>query len=367
MLRVGLIGCGRIGQVHLEALSSIQGVLVAMCSDVSSSTAEQAAARFGVKQHTTRPSDVLSSDAVDAVWICSPSSLHTEQIVEAAKNGKHIFAEKPLALSLEEADLAIEAVRIASVELMVGFNRRFDPDFAALQASVAAGAVGEPLSVTIHSRDPAPPPVDYVRGGGGLFSDMTIHDLDMARFLLTTANDDDGSITGGVKSVYATGRCAVDPSIVGLAGSEAIDTATVLLEFDSGATATIENCRSCAFGYDQRVEVFGTGGNLQLPNRHGSGVNLWRGSGVGRLDMPYTFFMDRYADAYRAETVAFSQRLLARQSSEGGNGSRAIMPAVPTGEDGKLALVLAEACDLSLAERRVVDVNEVLPSWGSLN
>jgi myo-inositol 2-dehydrogenase/D-chiro-inositol 1-dehydrogenase len=333
VVRVGVLGAGRIGKVHAEHLAHrVAGArLVAVC-DVQPGAAEACAARFGAKAFTD-PAAVLEDPNVDAVIICTSTDTHARFIEEAARAKKHVFCEKPIDHDLSRIDRALLAAKSAGVKLQIGFNRRFDPNFRHVRETVAAGKIGKPLLVRITSRDPRPPPIEYVKVSGGMFLDMTIHDFDMARYL-AGAN---------VTSVFAVGGARVDPKI-GAAGD--IDTAIVTLEFENGAFGTIDNCREAVYGYDQRVEVFGSGGvawaDNQTPHRTG------RGDREGmHAPLPLDFFMDRYTESFIAEMSAFVACI-----RDGGE------PPV-TGEDGRVPVVMALAANKSLKEKRPVALAEV--------
>ncbi|CAM9510035.1 unnamed protein product [Sphacelaria rigidula] len=302
--------------------------------------------KYGVPNYTMDGNEVINHPDVQAVWVCSPSQFHADQIKNSAKAGKHIFCEKPIATDLAGTIEAVQVAKDCGVKLMTAFQRRFDPSFSRLQSMIKAGEVGSPVSAVLQSRDPAAPPFDYVKGGGGLFKDMAIHDLDIARWLMGSCG------TNEPVKVYATGACNVDKSIEALKDSnpsEAIDTANILVEFESGSTATIQVCRRATYGYDQRVEFFGTEGLVKHENHFPSAVQKWNGTAVQQADLPHNFFMTRYADAYKNETRAFCEIL-----ESGGEVS-------PSGEDGLAALKMAMACDLSLKEGRPVSISEIQP------
>ncbi len=334
-VRLGLIGAGRIGKVHAEALAlRIPEASVQAVADVNLPAAEALAARFNIPHAYGDHRRILDDPSIDAVVICSPTDTHAHYICESAGHGKHIFSEKPVDLTLKAIEEALAAVEKAGVKLMVGFNRRFDPSFARVRQMVAEGKVGEPHLLRITSRDPQPPPPSYVRVSGGLFLDMTIHDFDMARFLLGRE----------VTSVTASGAVLVDPAI-GEAGD--IDTAVVVLGFDNGALGTIDNSRRAVYGYDQRVEVFGAKGMVQAGNlRHDSHTYL---NGEGEhAALPLDFFMDRYAEAYYRELKAFVDALVHDT------------PPPVGGRDGLLSVALGLAAGISMREHRPVAITELL-------
>ncbi len=290
-LRIGVVGVGRIGRMHATLLErEVRGAAVAAVYDAHAQSAHEVALELGVESADTLD-ELLRADDIDAVAICSTTDTHADLIVAAAQAGKAIFCEKPVSLQLADLDRSLAAVEAAGVPFQIGFNRRFDPGHAAVAAAVADGEIGEPHLVRISSRDPAPPPLEYLAGSGGLFLDMTIHDFDMARY-----------VTGSeVVEVFARGTVRVDPAI-GAAGD--IDTAVLTLVHASGCLTTIDNSRRAAYGYDQRVEAFGPAGMVtsENPPVHGAVVHDANGTHAARI--PF-FFIDRYAQSYREQWQAF--------------------------------------------------------------
>jgi len=333
-LRIGVIGAGRIGRVHAEALRfRVPEADVRAISDVRLDAATDASQTFGIPKACEDYHELLNDREIDAVIICSPTDTHARIIGEAAKAGKHIFTEKPIDLELSKIDAALAAVASAGVKFQVGFNRRFDPNFKALADQVRAGKIGKPHLVRITSRDPSPPPVSYIQVSGGLFLDMAIHDFDMARYV------------GGeeVEEVYATGNCLVDPAI-GKAGD--IDTAVIVLKYRSGAICTIDNSRQAVYGYDQRLEVFGSQGCLLASNNAPTRTELWTAKSL-EAPKPLHFFLERYMDSYVAEMREF-----VRCVQTGAEPSC-------TGDDGRKAVVLGLAAGRSLKEGRPVKISEM--------
>jgi len=333
-VRLGLIGAGRIGQIHAEnAVRFVPGCRLVSIADTHVDAARECAERLGVERVHADPERVIGDDSVDAVLICSSTDTHVGFIEDCASAGKHILCEKPLSLDLGAVDGMLDRVREAGIKLMVGFNRRFDPAFRHIKEQVEAGGMGVPHLVRITSRDPSPPPISYIKVSGGLFMDMTIHDFDMARFLA------DSEVT----SVFAVGDCRVDPAI-GEAGD--IDTAIVTLTFDNGVLATIDNSRSAVYEYDQRIEVVGSGGMVWADTRrpHDTG---WADTTGLHTASPHHFFLERYAEAYRNELVSFVDCLV-----------RDVEPPV-SGQDGRASMVLAMAARLSLEQGRPVSPQEV--------
>jgi myo-inositol 2-dehydrogenase / D-chiro-inositol 1-dehydrogenase len=287
-VRVGVIGTGRIGRLHARLLAGeVSGLRLAAVSDVKADAADACAARLGIRAVTL--DELLGRDDVDAVAICSSTDTHAELSVRAAKAGKAVFCEKPLSLDLAEVDHVLAAA--VGVPFMVGFNRRFDPAHQAVRDAAAEGRLGDLHLVRITSRDPAPPPPEYVRASGGIFLDMTIHDFDMARY-----------VTGQeVVEVYARGEVRVDPKI----GAEGdLDTAVVLLTHEDRSLTVIDNSRQAVYGFDQRVEAFGSAGMAVSENpRAHTAVILGRGEASAQ-PLPW-FFLDRYLPSYRREWAAF--------------------------------------------------------------
>ncbi len=338
-VRVALIGAGRIGRVHARNLvyQVPEAELVAV-ADVIEEAARKLAAELQVPSVYADPEPVMEDPTVEAVLICSSTDTHAPLIEAAATAGKHIFCEKPIALDLARIDRALAAVEEAGVKLQVGFNRRFDPSFRRAREIVASGRIGRPHIVRITSRDPEPPPLEYVKVSGGIFVDMTIHDFDMARFLI---NDE-------VEEIYAAGGVLVDPRI-GEVGD--LDTAILTLRYAGGALGTIDNSRRAVYGYDQRVEVFGSEGMVMVSNRTPDTAVVSDGEGV-HAAKPLYFFIERYAEVYVAEMRAFIQSVLEDT------------PPPVTGQDGRIPVVMAYAARRSARENRPVRLDEVEGGFG---
>ncbi|KAA2234661.1 inositol 2-dehydrogenase [Salinarimonas soli] len=314
-LRFGLLGAGRIGRIHGGNVAAHPRARLVAVADASRAAAEDLAGAQGAEVRD--PDAIIGSPDIDAVVIATPTDTHAELIERAARAGKAIFCEKPVSLDAARTRACLDVVRDTGARLMVGFNRRFDPSFADVRRRIEAGEIGRVELVTILSRDPGPPPLDYIARSGGLFRDMMIHDFDMARFLLGEEP----------VMVSAVGSCLVDPGI-GEAGD--VDTAAVLLTTASGRIAQISNSRRATYGYDQRVEAHGSAGLLAAGNRRATTVVFADGRGYAE-DPALPFFLERYADAYRAEIDTFVRGVL-----DGGSLS-------PSGEDGLRAQVLADA------------------------
>ena len=333
-LNVGVIGCGRIGRIHAENLATrIPGARVAALADVAGAAAKEVAAQLQVAKATADHRELLADPAVDAVAICSSTDTHSRIIQEAAAAEKHIFCEKPIDYDLTRIRAALAAVDKAGVKLQIGFNRRFDPSFAKVRELVASGAVGQPHVIRITSRDPGPPPLDYIKVSGGIFLDMTIHDFDMVRFLSGSEAEE----------VYAIGDALVDHAIRD-AGD--VDTAIVTMRLKSGALATIDNSRTAVYGYDQRIEVFGSKGSASAGNRTPDAHVLMDTTGVHEAK-PLHFFLERYAQAYFIEMHAFVEAVQKNQT-----------PPV-TGVDGLQPVMMGLAATRSLREGRPVKLSEI--------
>jgi myo-inositol 2-dehydrogenase/D-chiro-inositol 1-dehydrogenase len=292
------------------------------------------AKQFNVAQTTEDYTELLADPEIDAVLVTSATNTHVEISQAAAKAGKHIFCEKPIALDLKQIDDTLAIVEKAGVKFQVGFHRRFDTSFMRVREAVASGEIGDPHIIRITSRDPAPPPIEYIKVSGGIFLDMTIHDFDMVRYL--TGDE--------VVEIYAKGGVRVDPEI-GAAGD--IDTAVITLQFQNGVIATIDNSREAIYGYDQRVEVFGSKGMVTVANPLTDTVTF-SGSQATRAALPPYFFLERYKAAYLSELQAFFACI------------QEDTPPPVTGEDGRAPVVMGLAALKSLRENRPVLLSETL-------
>ena len=331
-IRFAVLGCGRIGKMHAEMLArQVPGASVSVVFDVVAAAAEALAADIGCRAADSM-ADALAAD-VDAVAICTSTDTHVDAMVAAAESGLAVFCEKPLSLNIAEVDRGLAAVQSSGVKLQIGFNRRFDPSHKAVADAVRHGAVGDVHLCNITSRDPGPPPIEYIASSGGLFNDMTIHDFDMARY-----------VTGSeVLEVYARGAVRVDPAI-GEAGD--IDTAVILLAHADGALTTINNSRKAAYGYDQRVEAFGSLGMAASGNTHEFNSVLATDHGYRTPPLQH-FFLERYAQSYLDQWAAFLNMVETDGQS----------PA--SGADGRAPLVIGTAALRSLQEHRPVTIEEV--------
>ena len=328
MIALAQFGAGRIGQIHARNVAATEGARLKYVIDVNEAAAKALAAAVGAR--VADRDAALGDPEVAAVIIGSSTDTHAGLIEAAARAGKAIFCEKPIDLDLQRTRACLEVVRETGVPLFIGFNRRFDPSFAGLKTALGEGRIGKLENLTITSRDPAPPPADYVARSGGLFRDMMIHDFDMARWLL------------GAEPVrlYARGSVLVDPAI-GKAGD--VDSAVVVLETAAGVLCQIINSRRAAYGYDQRIEAFGEKGLLLAGNRDARSLQTWSGEGIAG-EKPLYFFLERYAEAYRAEMAHFLACLAGKET-----------PKVAAA-DGLRALELAEAANLSLQSGQAVDL-----------
>jgi myo-inositol 2-dehydrogenase / D-chiro-inositol 1-dehydrogenase len=331
-IRFGLLGAGRIGKVHAKAVTGNPAARLVAVSDASAPAAQAIADQYGCDVRTTEA--IAAATDIDAVVICTPTDTHADLIETFVKAGKAVFCEKPIDLSLARVQQCLKVVQAAKGTLMVGFNRRFDPHFRAIRAEIDNGTIGTVEMVTITSRDPGAPPLDYIGRSGGIFRDMTIHDFDMARFLLGEE----------VAEVSAMSSVLVDPAI-GKAGDS--DSVQVMLRTATGKMAVISNSRRATYGYDQRIEVHGSKGMAAAENQRPVSIEVATGAGYTRPPL-HDFFMTRYTEAYAAEIAAFIDAM-------GGKSA-----ASPSGEDGLFALALADAALKSVAEGRVVTVSEVL-------
>lgn len=327
MLRVAVIGAGRIGQIHSEAIASHPEATLALVCDPFGSAAADLAARYGARS-CLEAAEVFADPEVDAVVIGSPSTFHAEQVLAAAKAGKAVLCEKPVAISAKEGRwLEDELAKIDHQPIMVGFQRRFDPTMRRMRELLAEGAIGELDQVTITSRDPGPPPASYIAQSGGIFKDMTIHDFDLARFYM-----------GDVAEVTAIGQ----PLLPDVTAAGDVSAAVIMLKASSGAVAVILNNRLCATGYDQRLELHGNQGSLHMENQRPTSL-LVNGAHASAAKDPYLdFFLTRYAEAYRNELIAFIESI-----NKGADVS-------PTVHDGVQALVLAEAAATSMSTGQTV-------------
>ena len=334
-LNIGIIGAGRIGKVHAQSITyNVPTAKVLGITDVFKDGLQELADKYGIEKVYNDYKEMLADEEIDAVLVCSSTDTHADISIEAAKAGKHVFCEKPVDLTPAKVQAVIDAVAEAGVKLQVGFNRRFDHNFAQVRNLINEGKVGDLELIKITSRDPAPPPAEYAAVSGGMFLDMTIHDFDMARFL---AGSD-------VTEVYANATCLVDPAI-GEAGD--VDTAIINLKFENGALGVIDNSRRAAYGYDQRIEVFGSLGAAMAANDTPTNVTIMNNDGV-TTDKPLYFFLERYMQSFRDEMIQFVDAVLGDK------------PTPTTGTDGLNSILVALAAKKSVQEGRPVKISEIL-------
>jgi myo-inositol 2-dehydrogenase/D-chiro-inositol 1-dehydrogenase len=334
-LKIGIIGAGRIGKIHAENIARFipQAKLEGIADIKLSAEQESWAKGLGARIVSKDPADLLKDPSIEAIIICSSTDTHADFTIAAAEAKKQVFCEKPIDLSVPKVKDALAAAKKAGVKLQIGFNRRFDHNFARIRQYTLSGEIGQVHIVKITSRDPAPPPPAYVAVSGGIFIDMMIHDFDMARF---QAGSD-------ITEVFAAGAVLVDPEI-GKAGD--IDTALVTLKFANGAIGVIDNSRKAVYGYDQRVEVFGSGGSASAENDLPNTVRFSGEKGVSS-EKPLYFFLERYKQAFIDEMVSFIDAV---QNNK---------PVAVSGEDGLEDMYAALAAGKSLKEGRPVKIEEV--------
>ncbi|MHA1525880.1 MAG: inositol 2-dehydrogenase [Promethearchaeota archaeon] len=332
---VGVIGAGRIGKIHIEnLLHKVPGVRLKIVADIKlDSQLNQWADEMDIFKLTKEANEIFTDSEIDVVIIASSTDTHAEFIQKAAKAKKQIFCEKPIDTDLIRIKKALAIVKEEGVKLMVGFNRRFDHNFKRIHDAVVSGQIGIPQIIKITSRDPSPPPIEYIKISGGIFIDMTIHDWDMARFQAGSE----------VEEVYATGEVLVDPEI-GKAGD--IDTAVAVLKFKNGALGIIDNSRQAVYGYDQRVEVFGSKGCIIAENDTPNMVRIYTTENISTDKIPH-FFLERYMESYAAELQSFFKCLQNDKEPS------------PSGDDGLQNVLVAMAAKKSFEEHRPVKISEI--------
>jgi myo-inositol 2-dehydrogenase/D-chiro-inositol 1-dehydrogenase len=331
-VRFGLLGAGRIGKVHARAIRADAEAQLVAVADAVPAAAQALSSEYGCEIRTIEA--IEAADDIDAVVICTPTDTHADLIERFARAGKAVFCEKPVDLSVQRVQDCLKVVAETGATLMVGFNRRFDPDFMAVKAAIDAGQIGEVEMVTISSRDPGAPPADYIKRSGGIFRDMTIHDFDMARWLLGEEPE----------TVLASASVLTDPEIGRLGDYDSVN---VILRTASGKQAIITNSRRATYGYDQRIEVLGSKGAASAENHRESNIEIANAQGFTRPPL-LNFFMTRYIAAYANEIAGFIKAV----------NSKGETPT--TGEDGLKALALADAALKSAQEGRAVQVSEIL-------
>ncbi len=335
MINIGIIGAGRIGRVHVESIrTQVADAAVKVLADpfMNEQTAEWAK-QMGVERVTKDYKEILADSAIDAVLICSSTDTHASISIEAIEAGKHVFCEKPVDHDIQKIKQVQAALREHPVKYQVGFNRRFDHNFAAVRNAVAEGRIGDPHIIRITSRDPEPPSADYIKVSGGMFLDMTIHDFDMARFLAGC----------NAEEIYVEAAVLVDPAI-GETGD--VDTAVITMKMENGSLVTIDNSRKAVYGYDQRVEVFGSKGMVNVSNDTVSSAVVSSADGV-TAEKPLYFFLERYMQAYAGEIKSFVQAI-----EQDGDTAVGII-------DGLESVRMGLAAKKSLEEHRPVGLSEI--------
>lgn len=331
-LKIGVAGLGRIGKIHLENLLQINNVEVIAVMDPSLEALKYAKHK-GIKIIFEKFEDLIQTNDLQAIVICTPTNTHADYVEIAAKNNIHVFCEKPLDLNINRIIKVLEVVKKSKIKLMIGFNRRFDNEFRKVKNSIIKGKIGDPYLVKITSRDPAPPSLEYIKTSGGIFLDMTIHDFDMARFIVEKEIDE----------VYAKGATLFDKSIEEVGD---IDTAVVILKYTDSSIAVIDNSRNAAYGYDQRIEVFGSKGMIQGNNILNDNHNLYTKKGI-TSSLPLDFFLQRYFEAYKIEIHNFIDTVINNKSVS------------VSGKDGLKSLQIGMAAKMSLQENRPIKISEL--------
>lgn len=333
-INVGIIGVGRIGKLHAESITYNMGdVIIKSVSDIKLDGVDKWAQELGIKNVYDDYHRIIEDKEIDAVLICSSTDTHAQISIEAIEAEKHVFCEKPIDYDLDRIRKVLSTVKKSGVKFQVGFNRRFDHNFNRINQITKDGVIGEPHIIKITSRDPEPPPIEYVKVSGGLFFDMTIHDFDMARFQAGSE----------AYEVFAVGASLVDKKI-GEAGD--VDTAVVTIKFQNGAIAVIDNSRKAVYGYDQRVEVFGSKGSIEAENDTETNTILRTEQSVSQ-DKPLYFFLERYMKSFVTEMKQFFEAIKNDTDTP------------VKGIDGLNAVIIAMAAKKSLEEGRPVKISEI--------
>jgi myo-inositol 2-dehydrogenase/D-chiro-inositol 1-dehydrogenase len=330
MVSFAILGCGRIGRMHARNIKAHPRAELVGVYDVFAKAADEVASELGTKVLNS-VDEALNDPKIDAVFIASSTDTHVDLITSSAKAGKAVLCEKPIDLDIARVEACWNEIGKLNPLVMIGFNRRFDPSFKALRDRIQGGELGQLEQVVITSRDPAPPPAQYIKGSGGLFRDMTIHDFDMARYL-----------AGDIVEVQAMGGNLIDP---GIKEAGDIDAAMITLRAASGALVHINNSRRCSYGYDQRIEAFGEKGMLQAQNRRATTVEAWGANVTEARDPVLNFFIERYFEAYMAEINHFVDCVEKRETP------------LASFTEGREALRLADAALESLRTGQIVRLN----------
>jgi len=333
MRKVGIVGFGRIGRIHFNQVMRLKDVEVIAVADSFADKMADVFAEYGVDNYSSDFQTIIDNPEIDTVFVCSPTDTHAEVAIAAAKAGKDIFCEKPIDFDVKRVEEVLAEVKKAGVSFQVGFNRRFDPNFAKAKKAILDGDVGQVHIIKITSRDPQAPPLSYVKSSGGIFVDMTIHDFDMARFLAGSEP----------VQVFAVGDTLINKEIMQY---DDIDTAIITITFENGAMAVIDNSRQAAYGYDQRIEVFGSKGMVKCENNTPTQTALFTKDAV-ITDKPLYFFLERYQESFNEELVQFFNAIETGQET----------PVV--GKDGLVPILMGVAAKKSLKENRPVLISEV--------
>lgn len=333
MRKIGIVGFGRIGRIHFNSAKKLEDVEIIAVADPFADKMREVFEQYGVENYSNDINAIINNPEIDTVFICSPTDTHANIAIAAAKAGKDIFCEKPIDLDIKRVEDVLAEVKRAGVSFQVGFNRRFDPNFVKAKNTTLNGDVGDVHVIKITSRDPEAPPLSYVKSSGGIFVDMTIHDFDMARFLAGSEPVE----------IFAAGDALINKDIVQY---DDIDTAIITIKFENGAMAVIDNSRQAAYGYDQRIEVFGSKGMVKCENNTATQTILFTNDGVVK-DKPLYFFLERYQESFEEEVVQFFNAMETGQET----------PVV--GIDGLVALLMAVAAKKSLNENRPVRISEI--------
>ena len=331
-LKIAIAGLGRIGKIHLENLLQTPNVDIIGVMDPDPDAINYAREK-GIDNVFQDYNQLLDLREIHAIVICTPTNTHADYVEIAAKSGIHVFCEKPLDLNLNRVLEVLEIVKKSDIKLMLGFNRRFDKEFSRVKDSINKGVIGDAHLVKITSRDPSPPPVSYIKTSGGLFLDMTIHDFDMARFLVDKE----------VEEVYAKGAVLIDKAI---SDAGDIDTAVIVLKYSDSSMAIIDNSRKASYGYDQRIEVFGSKGMIKGNNLLKDNNKIYTEDQIGS-SFPMNFFLERYSEAYKIEIIDFTNAILKNSSVS------------VSGDDGLQSLRIGLAAKKSLIENRPVKLDEI--------
>jgi myo-inositol 2-dehydrogenase/D-chiro-inositol 1-dehydrogenase len=334
MRKVGIIGFGRIGRIHFNSVKRLKDVKIIAVADSLAEKMTEVFDEYGIENYSNDFNAIINNPEIDTIFVCSPTDTHAEVAIAAAKAGKDIFCEKPIDFDIKRVEEVLAEVKKAGVSFQVGFNRRFDPNFSKAKKAILDGDVGQVHIIKITSRDPEAPPLSYVKSSGGIFADMTIHDFDMARFLAGSEP----------VQIFAVGDALINKDILQY---DDIDTAIITIKFENGAMAVIDNSRQAAYGYDQRIEVFGSKGMVKCENNTPTQTSLFTKDAV-IADKPLYFFLERYQESFEEELGQFINAIETGQET----------PVV--GKDGLVPLLMGIAAKKSLKENRPVLISEIL-------